>query len=200
MDEPLKLTAADGVVLDARWRPVEGDAGVAVLCHPHPDYGGSMQVPVVTAWADSLAGRGIASLRFDFRRRGTDEERRADVAAAVAGALDRTGGARVALVGWSYGADQALAAALGSDGRVAGVVAVAPTLRFLPAELLEAAGEGVPVVALVPEHDQFGSPERVAELLPRARAVPLAGADHFLAGHERVVADAVAEAVSELLG
>ena len=40
---------------------------VAVLCHPHPLYGGSMHDAVLDAIAGVLAERGIASLKFNFR-------------------------------------------------------------------------------------------------------------------------------------
>src|SRR2546430_16855550 len=38
----------------------------AVLCHPHPEYGGSMDNAVVVTVASALVARGFATLRFNF--------------------------------------------------------------------------------------------------------------------------------------
>ena len=39
----------------------------AILCHPHPLYGGEMRNNVVSALADTFQKAGIATLRFNFR-------------------------------------------------------------------------------------------------------------------------------------
>lgn len=180
-EEPLTLETADGVRLSALVRrPPDARRGV-VLCHPHPDYGGSMHVPVLDVLSDRLGREGLATLRFDLRRPGTVTERLRDVEAAVSAM-----GASVLLVGWSYGADLALATAA-ADNRVASVVAIAPPLH------LESVDEAVATRALflIPEHDQFNPPERASAQLPGARIEVVEGADHFLAGHEEDIADAV---------
>ena len=38
----------------------------AVLCHPHPQYGGDMENPVVVAAGRALVSAGVAALRFNF--------------------------------------------------------------------------------------------------------------------------------------
>ena len=38
-----------------------------VLCHPHPQYGGTMRSIVIGALFDALPPRGVACLRFNFR-------------------------------------------------------------------------------------------------------------------------------------
>lgn len=40
---------------------------VAVLCHPHPLYGGTMNNKVITTLGRAFASQGIASVRFNFR-------------------------------------------------------------------------------------------------------------------------------------
>jgi alpha/beta superfamily hydrolase len=40
---------------------------IAILCHPHPLYGGSMDDLVLTAVAEALAAQHVAIVRFNFR-------------------------------------------------------------------------------------------------------------------------------------
>ena len=43
------------------------DGQYAVLCHPHPQFGGTMHDPVLDRLAAALERRGVACLRFNFR-------------------------------------------------------------------------------------------------------------------------------------
>ena len=46
---------------------------VAVVCHPHSLYGGSLRNKVVHILADSLSNMGVVSLRFNFRSVGKSQ-------------------------------------------------------------------------------------------------------------------------------
>ncbi|HEY7105128.1 MAG TPA: hypothetical protein VH986_01860, partial [Acidimicrobiia bacterium] len=62
------LTAADGVTLDAEFAPADGARRAAmVLCHPHPQYGGTMRSIVIGALFAALPDTGVTCLRFNFR-------------------------------------------------------------------------------------------------------------------------------------
>lgn len=53
--------------------PFSGSDYVAVICHPHPLYGGTMDNKVVSTLARIYRELGITSLRFNFRGVGSSE-------------------------------------------------------------------------------------------------------------------------------
>jgi alpha/beta superfamily hydrolase len=202
LEEPIHVGAPPRR-LDGRVYVPPGAAGGAVLCHPHPEYGGDMDNPVVTAVARTLADAGRATLRFDFGgvgrsqgRYGGGDAEVGDVRAALAALAGRLPpGAPLALVGYSFGAWVALRAAC--DAAVGSVVAIAPPLAFFAWDFLAA----LPVAAtfVVGDRDQYCPPDRLAAVRAAHRArvavrtVP--GADHFLRGREDAVAAAVRAAL-----
>lgn len=84
---------------------------VAVVCHPHSLYGGSLRNKVVHILADTLTGMGLASLRFNFRGVGKSEGQfdqgqgeQEDLHAAVCWLREHFPGAPLWLAGFSFGA------------------------------------------------------------------------------------------------
>jgi uncharacterized protein len=82
----------------------------AVLCHPHPLYGGTMHNKVVYRMARGLRRAGVAVLRFNFRGVGASEGEHAnsigeveDARAALAWLRARYPGRGYALAGFSFG-------------------------------------------------------------------------------------------------
>jgi uncharacterized protein len=201
---PVQLFAADGGPLEADVATVARPWAGAVVCHPHPAYGGDRYNHVVDRIFHTLADAGVATARFDFRlgggAPGTGPTEQADVVAALDLVADIVGPAGTAgtagpgvplwLVGYSFGADIALSV---GDERVAGWAAVAPPLRFgAPARPAE--GDDRPVLVIAAEHDQFNPPDRLREATaawPNATVTVAPTADHFLAGAAATVADAV---------
>lgn len=53
--------------------PVEEACGVAILCHPHPLYGGDMRNKVVTTLVKCFDHAGLHTVRFNFRGIGKSE-------------------------------------------------------------------------------------------------------------------------------
>jgi hypothetical protein len=190
--------------LDGRVSVPAGAAGGAVLCHPHPEYGGDMDNSVVTMVARALAAAGRASLRFNFGGVGRSQGHYGggdaevdDVRAALAALATRLPpGAPRALVGYSFGAWVALRAACDTDA-VGAVVAIAPPLAFFDWGFLGTLR--VPTTFVVGDRDQYCPPDRLAAVHTahreriRVRAVP--GADHYLGGREAEVATAVLAAL-----
>jgi alpha/beta superfamily hydrolase len=176
--------------------------GGAVVCHPHPQYGGDRESAVVVAIAEGLAGAGFAALRFDFggagRSEGAYDDGRAeqcDVGAAEAALAARLpAGTPIAIVGYSFGAWVGAMAARGLP-RATRVVLVAPPLAFWDFAFLAALGRPVDVV--VGDRDQYCPTDAVAQLPPGVRVELVRGADHFLLGHE---ADVARRVVATLAG
>jgi alpha/beta superfamily hydrolase len=88
----------------------EGQArGLAVICHPHPQHGGTLDNKVVATLARAFVQRGWRSVRFNFRgvggSAGAWDEGRGEIddALAVVAAL-RAEGEALALAGFSFGA------------------------------------------------------------------------------------------------
>src|SRR5271156_829070 len=97
-----------------------GPHRAAVVCHPHPLYGGSMYNNVVDAVLEALHARGFATLRFNFRGVGQSEgefdngKGEADDAVAAIRFLTAQKGVRAdsaVLAGYSFGAMTAVRAA-----------------------------------------------------------------------------------------
>jgi len=183
--------------LEARLVLPEAPRLGAVLCHPHPQYGGDMDNPVVFVVARALAGAGIAALRFDFGGvrgsggvYGGGPEEVDDVRAALAALAARLpAGTPLVLVGYSFGAWVVLrAAAEGADVRA--VIAIGPPVGFLGWEFLPAVT--CPVTIVAGDQDRFCPLERCLRLFERTggrvAVHTLPGTDHFLAGREDEVA------------
>jgi alpha/beta superfamily hydrolase len=178
----------------------------AVVCHPHPLYGGDMNSSVVVAVGKALVEDGLAVLRFHFGGvgrsqgswgEGVEETRDVEVAlGALAAALPTA--TDLALVGYSFGAVMALRAA--NDAAVRRVVAIAPALDLVEPGVL--ARLGVPLAVVVGERDPFCDLARLRTALA-ARVAPtsidaIGGADHFLVGCEDTVAAWVCERLTDL--
>lgn len=175
-------------------REVEGDlmevedarAG-AVLCHPHPDYGGDRHNAVIDRLFHALPAAGVATVRFDFQP-GTEV---GDVVGALTMLVAEVPPERpLWLVGYSFGADIALSV---DDSRVAGWAAIAPPFRFGTGPV-PATGDPRPALLVAAAHDQFHPPDQLRAAVagwPAATVVDIPGADHFLAGATQKVADAV---------
>jgi len=119
--------------------PDHGVVGVAVLCHPHPQHGGTMDNKVVQTLARAFVQLGYRAVRFNFRGVGAsagnwDHGRgEVDDALAVIHACRETG-QPLALGGFSFGAFVAAQAAAGlPDGqRAQRLVLVGPAAQSFP--------------------------------------------------------------------
>jgi alpha/beta superfamily hydrolase len=190
---------SDGVTLEAEFAPARGahaTAGV-VLCHPHPQFGGTMRSIVVSALFEALPEHGVACLRFNFRGvEGSEgawaegENEPLDVLAALDVLEDELHpSVPLALVGWSFGADMALSV---TDPRLIGWVAIAPPLRF-SANVSVAGADPRPKLLVLAEHDEFRAPAEIEAATghwAHTERVVVPGASHFFVGRTDRVVDA----------
>jgi alpha/beta superfamily hydrolase len=201
------LHTEDGIALQARWDVPADPRLTAVVCHPHPRYGGTMEVPLLRTVTACLVAVGCAVLRFNFRGVGESagawsdgRGEVADLAAAAAAALGDFPGLPLGLAGWSFGALVALTWQSATGGRQP-LVGIAPPTRVRlglplpdPASLTPARR-----LLVVGSRDQYAD---VTDLQAYAAAAGaelqiLPESDHFFFARERRVGEAVATHLSE---
>jgi alpha/beta superfamily hydrolase len=179
--------------------PVADPSLAAVVCHPHPLFGGTMHNKVVYQAAKALHLRAIPVLRFNFRGAGQSEgehDRGIGEQDDVRAALDylalefpRT---PILLAGFSFGSVVGLRVGC-ADQRVADLIGLGiPVDRSDLTYLRDCAK---PKLLIQGGSDQFGSRANVEALyttLPEPkRLVIVEGAEHFFAGQLEKVRSAI---------
>lgn len=190
---------SDGLILEGELVLPSACRGAAVVCHPHPQYGGDMHNTVVCAITSALESVGFATLRFNFRGVGRSQGSYSggkgeseDARAAVAYVGERSGASQVTLAGYSFGAMVALQAGADMDA-VDRLIAVAPPLSFFELGFLTSCRK--PKLFVAGECDPYCATDQLAHQLsgiaePKVQRI-IAGADHFFFGHESAVGGAV---------
>lgn len=201
--------------IEALLDEVSGAGFAALVCHPHPRYGGTMHNHATYRLARALRGAGITTLRFNYRGVGRS-------AGAYAGGPGEVEDARAALAhlrtvaparpllacGFSFGAW--VAAECAGEADVAGLVLAGLALRSPDLEALRqpdrVRAATQPLAVVQAERDEFGAPAEVRALLagsagPRRLGV-VPGAGHLfeedLAGLEREVGEAAGWVLASL--
>lgn len=164
-------------------------AGVALILHPHPLYGGTLDNKVVTTLARCCTQAGLVTLRVNFRGVGQSEGHfdngegeTEDALAALEWLRAETGAVQHVLLGFSFGGWVAVKAA--AARQPAQLVTVAPALREFGSDPVSA--PGCPWLLIHSEDDDVVDCE---DTLARARAMEpavdvrvLNGAGHFYHG------------------
>jgi hypothetical protein len=184
--QALRVVGPGGDIECAVDEPLQSPVGVAVVCHPHPLHGGTLDNKVVQTIARAFVQLGYRAVRFNFRgvgqSQGAWDEGRGEIddALAVIEAV-RLSGLPLSLAGFSFGAYVASHAALRltEDRRIERLLLIAPaTSRFdtaaVPPETVVIHGELDDVVPLQSVLDWA-----------RPQALPITvvpGAGHFFHG------------------
>lgn len=171
--------------------PERTPAFAAVVCHPHPLYGGTLHNKVVHMVSATLADMGGVTLRFNFRGVGKsagayDEGagEREDARAALRYLRERQPGAPLWMAGFSFGAGIAAAVAV-EESDVDRLVLVAPPVTRADFSPLRAWSR--PKLVIQGEADQVCPPDRLhpdfgAWAEPK-RLILVRGANHFFDRH-----------------
>lgn len=196
--QPVVLAGPAGplqaVVEDPREPGAPSPAAYAVVCHPHPLHGGTMDNKVATTLARSFHELGIPTIRFNFRGVGNsagsfDEGvgETDDALAAVSFGRECWPGAALWLAGFSFGGHVALRAARQGGGELARrLVTVAPAFTRYYASPAAVPMPACPWLILQGDADEVIAPREVIDwagaLEPSPALVVMSGVGHFFHG------------------
>jgi alpha/beta superfamily hydrolase len=188
----------------------------AVVCHPHPLFGGTLHNKVVFHTMKALNGFGFPVLRFNFRGTGLSEGEHdqgngevEDVRTALDW-LDAEYHLPLIFAGFSFGAAVGLRAAC-ADARVRGVIGVGTPIgpvvsdsevpRTYTFDFLQDCAQ--PKLFVSGARDQFGPRAKlealVASMPEPKKLVLIDGADHFFEGRLRELRETIETWVKEQL-
>jgi uncharacterized protein len=185
------------------WKPVSdtGTALAAVLCHPHPLFGGTMHNKVVYQAAKSLDALGIPVLRFNFRGTGLSagEHDRGrgeldDVRAALDFLSRQCPSAALLICGFSFGCWVGLRVGC-SDVRVSELIALGTPVNSTDFSFLRQCNK--PKLFVHGANDQHGDIRKLETLVETVpgenKLVVVSDADHFFAGRLSVLDAGITE-------
>lgn len=178
-------------------RPCPG----AVICHPHPLYGGNMHNNVAVAIAEGLLTEGVVCLRFNFRGTGRSGGRHGEGSAEIEDVRaamdfltdnDNVDSARLIVAGYSFGCWVGLNAAA-QDERPGMLVGVSPPVDMYDFSFLHTEQRPKLLIAgdrdFVCNHSAF---VKLGEQVPEPKTiVTMPGADHFHFGREHILLTAI---------
>ncbi len=202
-DERLQFDGPAGRLAALHATPRGEPSGVAVVCHPHPQHGGTMDNKVVHTLSRAFVLAGLAALRFNFRGVGDSEGEYdqghgevSDVLAACDYMQNEYPGRPLWLAGFSFGAAMALRAA--PQCRPSGLVTVAPPVAGLEHVSPEA---GIAWLLVQGEADEIvdaGSVLAWAKSRPvTPRIVSLPAVGHFFHGQLPTMREAVLDFIRQ---
>ena len=194
------------------WFPAEQVYGTpplaAVLCHPHPLFGGTMHNKVVYQTAKTIHRFGLPVARFNFRgvgrSEGAHDEGRGEVADALA-VMDFLAaaypGVPLLVGGFSFGSWVGSRAGC-DDPRVADVLCLGlPVSGSEARDFSYLEGCHKPKLFVSGEFDRFGPPTELIAIVEKLTSDVrqqteikiVHGADHFFTGHLEEVDRAIAD-------
>ena len=186
--EDLVVVGPEGALEAKLERPNDTPLATALICHPHPLHGGTMDNKVVYTLARSFLALGAAVLRFNFRGVGASAGSYAegvgeteDAVAASAWLRERWPALPLYLGGFSFGAAVAVRSAPAI--RPTGLVTVALPVERLAIEL---SFLKVPWLLIHGSDDELVSLDSLIDWLndqaPGPELEVISGADHFFHG------------------
>lgn len=194
IEQPLYFKS-DALQIEGLYAPTAGERG-AVISHPHPQMGGSMQNNVVEALVSAFYQNNFSTLRFNFRGVGQSEGiyddgrgEQEDLIAAMS-CLAGKGKKKVVLAGYSFGA-WITVKILKRFEDFSDVILVSPPVDFLNFDW--SGSEDKIGLIVCGDRDQFCSPESLKTLVEEihCRLEIVRGADHFYFMKENGMIDVI---------
>jgi alpha/beta superfamily hydrolase len=193
----MEIKTEDKETLEARL--TENPKGIyAVICHPHPLFGGTMDNNVVLAARDALLKIGFGTLRFNFRGVGMStghflegDGEALDVIAACRYLEDDCGSKEIHVAAYSFGAF-AFLKAVKKGLHAAGAALISPPVTFMGFSDLNLPAS--PCLIVVGDSDQYCALADLETWLasqksssPRITKAVLPVTDHFYWGSEQAL-------------
>lgn len=178
----------------------------AIVCHPHPLFGGTMHNKVVYRIARVFSDAGFAVLRFNFRGTGRSQGEydnglgeQDDLRSAIKFIDGKYPGAEMWLAGFSFGSAVMLRSAACDDRVRAFVAAGVPVPKY---DFSDIARCNKPKLFVHGSLDEFGSLRDLETLFasldePKELKI-IEGADHFFEGRLGELADAVSNFIASV--
>lgn len=191
------------------YSPQVGESlSAAIVLHPHPQFGGSMDNNVVDAICDKLA-EFIVVMKFNCRGVGRSEgvstggqEEGRDVLAAISYLKSNAGvhidPERIIFIGYSWGTYAGFPVVY-LNPEIKMLVGIACPIGLWSYNYLEACKK--PKLLITGSFDQFSPREKMQQLydrLPEPKNLIVLETDHFYWGQERALANHVAEFIRQL--
>jgi uncharacterized protein len=169
--------------------PEDAPRGVAVMCHPHPVYGGTMHTKAVYRAAQAYNDAGLVALRFNFRgvgvSTGSHDEgigEQDDLRAALDWVEARYPELPLFVGGFSFGSMVGLSVGV-DDHRVVALLGLGLPVDMDRYDYSFLSETDKPILVVQGEDDEFGSGERVSELVSglggHITLVRIPGSDHY---------------------
>jgi len=190
----------------------ENATHAALVCHPHPVFGGTLHNKVVFHAMKALNSFGFPVLRFNFRGTGLSQGEHnhgvgeADDVRTALDWLDREFHLPLVFAGFSFGAAVGLRAAC-PDDRVKAVIGLGIPLnpvdeRSYDLDFLRSCNK--PKLFVSGSRDQYGSRaklEKLVSALPEPKKlVIIDSADHFFEGRLREMREAIEAWIKDKIG
>jgi alpha/beta superfamily hydrolase len=188
-NEVLTIAGTAGEIEALLEDPRADSAAVAVVCHPHPLHGGTMQNKVTHTLARTFNKMGVPAIRFNFRGVGRSagsydqgDGELDDALAVVDYAMRRFPNRKLWLAGFSFGARIALKAAAERNPEL--LVTVAPPVGRM--DMSGIAQPGCRWIIVQGDNDELVDANAVVEwvdsLDPGPELMIFEGVDHFFHG------------------
>jgi alpha/beta superfamily hydrolase len=168
--------------------PEQSSSTIAVVCHPHPLYGGTMDNKVVHYTAKALLEMGVTVLRFNFRGVGNSAGKHDnangevdDCLVAIEWMHEQYPGQQLVIAGFSFGAYIATQAASRSD--VHALITIAPAVQLYDFSAIDVS---CPWLLIQGDEDEVVPANLVASWASQhsqlSKVVWVEGASHFFHG------------------